>query len=80
MHALAVVLAVLDKHEQKQWEVFTGHQCLSQLTIARKIYIYIYIYIGRATADLDIFPVIIKLNTSLCEKNPFSLLFDSFRF
>lgn len=36
MHALFVVLAILDKHEQKQWEVFTRHQCLSQLTIARK--------------------------------------------
>jgi hypothetical protein len=51
VHALAVVLAILDKHEQKQWEVFTGHQCWSQLTIAQKRDIN---NLGRATTDLDI--------------------------
>lgn len=51
MHALVVVLAILDKHEQKQWEVFTGYQRLSQLTIARKRGIN---NSGRATTDLGI--------------------------
>jgi len=51
VHALVVVLANVDKHEQKQWEVFTGHQCLSQLTIARKRYIN---NLGRARTGLGI--------------------------
>jgi hypothetical protein len=51
LHALVVVFAILHKHEQKQWEVLTGHQCLSQLTIARKRDIN---NLGRATTHLGI--------------------------
>jgi len=51
VRALVVVLAVLDKHEQKHWGVFTGLQCLSQLTIARKRDINNF---GRAKTDLGI--------------------------
>jgi len=55
----------LDKHEQKYWGAVTGHQCLPQLTIARKRDINNF---GRATTDLGYFPVTIKQTTSSCEK------------